>query len=472
MTIALVWFRQDLRLNDNPAFFNACTNHQIVIPLYIYDKKNSVLGEAQAWWLHHSLVALKKSLDKKGLCLVLRHGNPREIILDLIQQLSIKAVYWNRCYEPAVISRDKKIKAVLLAKNIEVCSSNGSLLHEPWTIQNKSGSFFKVFTPYWRHCRQTLQIQAEVHLTHRPHGLEVPSESIHEWQLLPNTSWAVRFPDFWTPGEKGAQKNLDAFIKHHLNGYKKNRDVPEKNATSRLSPHLHYGEISPSTILRAINLAKLESQSDLASIEHFLSEIGWREFSVYLLYHFPKLPSENFKHEFELFPWQNEKNDLLRWQQGMTGYPLVDAGMRELWATGYMHNRVRMIVASFLTKGLLIDWRIGADWFLDTLVDADLASNSASWQWVAGCGADAAPYFRIFNPVLQSQKFDPNGTYIRRWVPELANVKNQSIHAPWAAADSNSVYSNTTYPEPMIDHSFARARALSYYQQLKRKVPR
>ena len=234
---------------------------------------------------------------------------------------------------------------------------------------------------------------------------------------------------------------------------------------------MHYGEISPLTVLRAINLAKLESQSDLASIEHFLSEIGWREFSVYLLYHFPKLPSENFKEEFDRFPWQNEKNAILRWQQGMTGYPLVDAGMRELWITGYMHNRVRMVVASFLTKGLLIDWRIGADWFLDTLVDADLASNSASWQWVAGSGADAAPYFRIFNPILQSQKFDPDGAYIRQWVPELSKVKNESIHAPWTASDAKSVYSNLGYPMPMIDHSFARTRALSYYHQLKNNVP-
>ncbi|MBP6918123.1 MAG: deoxyribodipyrimidine photo-lyase [Legionellaceae bacterium] len=470
MTIALVWFKQDLRLHDNPAFIEACMHHKIVVPLYIYTKKTSVLGDAQAWWLHHSLISLKKSLDKKGLCLVLRQGNPIEIIVDLIQRLSIQAVYWNRCYEPVAISRDKKIKALLLAQGIEVCSSNGSLLHEPWTIQNKSGGFYKVFTPYWKHCRQALSIQSEVHLTKRPQGLEVKSEDINEWRLLPSVSWASRFPDFWTPGEKGAQKKLDDFIHHNLVGYKKNRDFPEKDATSRLSPHLHFGEISPYTILRAINLAKLELKCDLASIEHFLSELGWREFSVYLLYHFPKFPSDNFRHEFDVFPWKNEKKALIRWQQGMTGYPLVDAGMRELWATGYMHNRVRMIVASFLTKGLLIDWRLGADWFLDTLVDADLANNSASWQWVAGCGVDAAPYFRIFNPVLQSRKFDPHGTYIRQWVPELATIKSQSIHAPWEDANSESMYANTLYPKPMIDHSAARIRALNYYQQLKKRA--
>ncbi|MGV3740207.1 MAG: cryptochrome/photolyase family protein [Gammaproteobacteria bacterium] len=468
MTIALVWFRQDLRLHDNPAFIEACNHHDIVVPIYIYTKKTSVLGEAQAWWLHHSLISLKKSLDKKGLCLVLRQGNPIAIIEDLVQRLSIRAVYWNRCYEPAAISRDKKIKASLLAQGIEVHSSNGSLLHEPWTIQNKSGGFFKVFTPYWKHCRQTLSIQPEIRLNQKPQGLEVKTEHINEWNLLPSISWAERFSDFWTPGENGARKKLQGFIQHNLVGYKRNRDFPEKDATSRLSPHLHYGEISPMTILRAINLAKLEPKCDLTSIEHFLSELGWREFSTYLLYHFPKLPSDNFKQEFDEFPWKNEEKALLCWQQGMTGYPIVDAGMRELWATGYMHNRVRMIVASFLTKGLLIDWRLGADWFLDTLVDADLANNSASWQWVAGCGVDAAPFFRIFNPVLQSQKFDPHGTYIRQWVPELASIKNKSIHAPWDDANSKSMYSNTHYPKPIINHSVARIRALNYYRQLKK----
>lgn len=471
MTIALVWFRQDLRLKDNPAFIDACTQHKTVVPLYIYDKKNSALGEAQAWWLHHSLIALKKSLDKQGLCFVLRHGDPKEIIIDLIQKLAIKAVYWNRCYEPAAILREKQTAAALFDLGIEVCESNGNLLNEPWTIKNKSGEFFKVFTPYWKHCKQSLHLQPQVHLTHRPHGIEVKSEHIDDWKLLPNISWATRFSEFWTPGERGAQKKLDEFITHHLIGYKTNRDFPDQHATSRLSPHLHYGEISPATIMRALSLEKLERKADLASIEHFISEIGWREFSAYLLYHFPKLPSENFRSEFDAFPWKNEDNDLIRWQQGMTGYPLVDAGMRELWATGYMHNRVRMIVASFLTKGLLIDWRCGAEWFLDTLVDADLANNSASWQWVAGCGVDAAPYFRIFNPILQSQKFDPKGAYIRQWVPELANIKSQSIHAPWEDADSKAVYSNTVYPKPMIDHSVARTRALNYYQKLKKKAP-
>ncbi|MCW8399278.1 DNA photolyase family protein [Legionella sp. PATHC038] len=470
MTIALVWFRRDLRLNDNPAFIEACSRHQFVIPLYIYDEKNSVLGGAQAWWLHHSLTSLSNSLAQLGLNLILRKGEPLEIILDLIKKSSVSSVYWNRCYDPAAIMRDKKIKATLLEQGIEVLSFNGSVLHEPWTIKNKNGDYFKVFTPYWNHCKQNLNIQAAMHLEHRPAGIEVDSDKLLEWKLLPTINWAARFKEYWTPGEEGAQQKLLEFIEHQLNDYKKNRDFPIKNATSRLSPHLHFGEISPWTIVRAIELAKLEPKCDLSSADHFLSELGWREFSVYLLYHFPKLPSANFRNEFDAFPWHNDEKLLACWQKGLTGYPIIDAGMRELWATGYMHNRVRMIVASFLTKGLLIDWRLGADWFLDTLVDADLANNSASWQWVAGSGADAAPYFRIFNPVLQSQKFDADGSYIRQWVPELSQLKSQSIHAPWESIDSERIYRTTNYPMPIINHHEARTMALNYYNQLKKDL--
>ncbi len=467
MTTAIVWFRQDLRLSDNPAFFEACTQHETIMPLYILDEKLSLLGEAQSWWLHHSLNALTISLQQLGLKLVLRKGDPLEIILELANTLSIDAIYWNRCYEPLAIERDKKIKAALPTHGIEVVSFNASLLHEPWTIHNKSGDFFKVFTPYWKTCRQTLVLRPIKELTKRPTSADVVSDELNTWQLLPRLNWASQFPNFWTPGEEGAKQQLNNFINHHLHGYKINRDFPAKDATSRLSPHLHFGELSPSAILRAIELAKLNPHCDLAGAEHFLSELGWREFSYYLLYHVPTLPLKSFKPEFDAFPWQNDESLLKCWQKGMTGYPIIDAGMRELWATGYMHNRVRMITASFLTKGLFVDWRLGADWFLDTLVDADLANNSASWQWVAGCGADAAPYFRIFNPVLQSQKFDPQGIYIRRWVPELASLGNDAIHAPWEAADSTAIYAKTSYPRPIINHKEARAKALYYYRQLK-----
>lgn len=470
MTTAIFWFRQDLRLNDNPAFLEACTKHEYVIPLYILDGKKSTLGEAQSWWLHHSLNALGNSLaSKMGLKLVLRKGTPLEIIVALVRSLSITAVYWNRCYEPLSIERDKKIKRALKEMGVYVLSLNGSLLNEPWTIRTKNGDFFKVFTPYWKTCRQVLSCQPPKKLMSHPAHVDVLSDELDTLRLLPTLNWASQFPNFWTPGESGAQQRLHEFITHHLHGYKINRDFPEKQATSHLSPHLHFGELSPWAILRAVEYAKRDPHCDLAGAEHFLSELGWREFSYYLLYHVPSLPCTNFKSGFDAFPWHNDELGLLQWQKGMTGYPIVDAGLRELWATGYMHNRVRMIAASFLTKGLFIDWRLGADWFLSTLVDADLANNSASWQWVTGCGADAAPYFRIFNPVLQSQKFDPNGTYIRRWVPELASLKKELIHAPWEASNATTIYTQTNYPRPIINHSESRATALQYYSQLKKK---
>lgn len=470
MTTAIVWFRQDLRLNDNPALFEALTQYNQVIPLYILDGKNSMLGEAQAWWLHHSLLALKDSLSHQlGLNLVFRKGAPLKILFELINTHGINAIYWNRCYEPKSIERDKKIKATVKEMGVDVLSFNANLFNEPWTISNKSGEFFKVFTPYWKTCRQRLVPQPIKTLPRAHASIEIASDKLEEWKLLPQLNWASQFPQCWTPGEQGAQDRLNEFIIDNLHGYKINRDIPERQATSHLSPHLHFGELSPWAILRAIDYAKLDPRCDLDSAEHFLSELGWREFSYYLLYHFPSLPYKNFKSAFDAFPWQNDEQLLTCWQQGTTGYPIVDAGMRELWATGYMHNRVRMIAASFLTKDLLIDWRLGADWFLDTLVDADLANNSASWQWVAGCGADAAPYFRIFNPVLQSQKFDPNGAYIRRWVPELSSLNHQSIHAPWESGEAALIYRICNYPKPIIDHKEARTQAMIYYNQLKRE---
>ncbi len=468
MTNAIVWFRQDLRINDNPALFEACARHASVMPIYIFDRKNSVQGRAQAWWLHHSLNALEKSLHAKlKLKLILQQGDPLAILSELINKFSINAVYWNRCYEPLVIGRDKKIKASLQEIGMDVQSFNGSLLNEPWAIRNKKGDFFKVFTPYWKVCRTDLFSSPKQEIIARPATIEAISDKIDDWKLLPTVNWASQFSKVWTPGEKGAAQRLTQFINQHLNGYKIERDFPEKDATSRLSPHLHFGEISPEAILRAIESVKKDPSCDLIGIEHFLSELGWREFSYYLLYHVPSLPHKNFQEDFDAFPWHNDKVLLRSWQKGMTGYPIVDAGMRELWATGYMHNRVRMIVASFLTKDLFIDWRLGADWFLDTLVDADLANNSASWQWVAGCGADAAPYFRIFNPVLQSKKFDPNGVYIRRWVPELNSLINDVIHAPWEASNSAAIYAKINYPRPIVEHSKTRIQALDYYSQLK-----
>lgn len=466
--IALIWFRQDLRLQDNPAFISACNHHETVIPLYILDNTTHPIKGAQRWWLHHSLTSLNDALQKQGLNLVLRQGKALNILEQLTQQIPISTIYWNRCYEPLTIERDKAIKSFMLQSGVEVKSSNGSLLSEPWTVHNKSGHYFKVFTPYWKHCLQTITIPNAMRIVHPAKAYPVQSERLEEWKLLPkNPDWASSFATHWQPGEEGAQKKLTDFIHHRLNSYKTHRDMLTDNATSELSPHLHFGEISPWNIWRAVELEKSDRTLNLSSTESFLAELGWREFSYHLLYHFPSLPHENFKEKFSNFPWRVDEASLKRWQKGMTGYPLVDAGMRELWATGYMHNRARMVTASFLTKHLLIDWRLGADWFLDTLLDADLANNSASWQWVAGCGADAAPYFRIFNPVLQSENFDPEGTYIRRWVPELAHVKSQYIHQPWIANHTETgLHLGKDYPKPIVDHREARNRALQYYQAL------
>jgi deoxyribodipyrimidine photo-lyase len=469
MSNAIVWFRQDLRLSDNPAFAEACRQHDAVIPVYILDEVAEGLGGAQRWWLHHSLASLEKGLKKMGLNLCLRRGKALDILAQFVEEHQIEAIYWNRCYEPAAIARDTLIKTFFKETSVRVVSTKGNLLHEPWEIANASGHFFKVFTPYWRACLKQLNLPEEHKISRTPQALETRSESLESWDLLPvKPNWAKAFGEYWQPGEDGAHIKLTDFIDNHLKGYDTARDEPAKDSTSKLSPHLHFGEISPCQIWRAIAVATLDKHCDLKSADRFLSEIGWREFSYHLLYHVPSLPTKNFKPAFDGFLWENNDARLKRWQEGKTGYPIVDAGLRELWHTGYMHNRVRMIVASFLTKDLLIDWRIGARWFWDTLVDADLASNSASWQWVAGCGADAAPYFRIFNPLLQGEKFDPNGAYVKQWVPELKSVPTQWIHKPWMAPKGSlGLCLGKDYPEPIVSHPEARKKALLRYNEMK-----
>ncbi len=472
MSNAIVWFRQDLRLDDNPAFADACLHHEFVIPVYILDEVTSPEG-AQRWWLHHSLTSLDKSLKKIGLSLCLRRGDALGILEQLVRDHQIEAIYWNRCYEPTAIKRDTTIKKVFQTCGVQVLSTNGSLLHEPWEVSNATGHFFKVFTPYWRACLKQISVPEQRKISRSPQSIEVNSEALASWTLLPtHPNWASAFEQHWQPGEEGAQMKLTDFINLNLKGYNTSRDVPVKNSTSKLSPHLHFGEISPWQIWRAIEMVKLDKDYDLNSVERFLSELGWREFSYHLLYHFPSLPNANFKSNFDAFPWKDDPLSLARWQEGKTGYPIVDAGMRELWHTGYMHNRVRMIVASFLTKDLLIDWRCGASWFLDTLVDADLANNSASWQWVAGCGVDAAPYFRVFNPILQGEKFDPQGDYIKKWLPELKHVPTQWVHKPWMAPqDKIGLSLGKEYPQPIVDHLEARKKALLYYKMLEKNQP-
>lgn len=470
MSIALIWFRQDLRCRDNPALISACQNHQKLIPLYIKEL-NPVLpmGAAQKWWLHHSLSALKKELNQVHLDLFLREAEPLTLLKELVLQYEVDTVYWNRCYEPMHIERDQRIKAELKSLGVKVISSNGSLLLEPWEVCNQNGSYFKVFTPYWQHCLRQLQVNVLEQVTQWPLKQDIMSHSLEDWHLLPSKpNWAQEFHEHWQPGEDGALFKLNEFILNNLQGYKELRNIPAISATSRLSPHLHFGEISPQQVWRAIQQAMLEADCDLSAANSYLAELGWREFSYHLLYHYPQLIDTPFKRQFGHFPWRDDEVALERWQKGMTGYPIVDAGMRELWRTGYMHNRVRMIVASFLTKDLLIDWRKGASWFWNTLLDADLANNSASWQWVAGSGADAAPYYRIFNPVIQGEKFDPEGEYVTRWVPELKTVDKKWIHRPWdAPAGGLSLTLGVDYPVPLIDHQQARQEALLLYKQLK-----
>lgn len=427
------------------------------------------MGGAQKWWLHHSLLALQTTLREMNLDLFLLAGSPLTVLKQLVSQHNICAVYWNRLYEPVFSARDTTIKSTLRELGIAVTSCNGSLLLEPWEVTNQQGSYFKVFTPYWRQCLKQIKTFQLDELPNAK-GLEIiESVPIDHFNLLPkNPNWASEFSSYWQPGEKSALQRLEDFLDNHLSDYKSSRDKPALAGTSHLSPHLHFGEISPQHMWVAVQHAMQDPRCNLESANTFLAELGWREFSYHLLYHYPRLPEDNFKHQFDAFPWIDDNKLLSLWQKGMTGYPIVDAGMRELWRTGYMHNRIRMVVASFLTKHLLIDWRQGAAWFWDTLLDADLANNSASWQWVAGSGADAAPYYRIFNPVLQGEKFDPEGTYVRRWVPELREMSNAWIHKPWAAPKEQlPIVLGRDYPKPIVDHQLARQLALDSYQKIK-----
>lgn len=475
----IVWFRQDLRLHDNPALAYALKVGSI-LPIYILDDRTAgqwKLGGASRWWLHHSLQSLTESLKQCGHQLNLFVGNPLEIIPSIIHQTKANGVVWNRCYEPFAIDRDQSIKSLLKGMGVEATSFNASLLFEPWTIANQQGSFFKVFTPFWKHClRQPVEevVDSETGLKSSNLSLEPIKGfvSLDQMNLLPShPNWAVGFD--WKVGEAAALDKLDHFIQSMIHAYKERRDFMDKEATSKLSPHLHFGEISPRVIYHRCHEVLGVGQGDMAGTHHFLSELGWREFSYHLLYHFPELPTQPFRSEFSQFAWGDQPEILKRWQQGQTGFPVIDAAMRELWHTGYMHNRARMIVASFLTKNLLIHWRRGAEWFWDTLVDADLASNSASWQWVAGCGVDAAPYFRIFNPVTQGETFDPEGAYVKRWVPELAKLETKYIHQPWTAPfavlKDAGIRLGHTYPHPMVDLKSTRERALQAYAWIKSK---
>jgi len=471
---AILWFRQDLRLNDNTALLHAAQNYSSILPVFILDDENAgewKRGGASRWWLHNSLKALG---EKTNGNLVFRKGRAEDILPELIKESGASAVYWNRCYEPWRISRDKTIKEQLQDLGIDVQSFKDSMLWEPWEVLKSDGTPYKVFTPYYR--KGCLQGKAPREPEGLPEKLRYQDFSIKgsldELGLMPRIGWYHTMAEVWQPGEDGAQARLKTFLEEGLKGYKEERNRPDMEKVSRLSPHLHFGEISPREVWYAAQAkgteARLESDTD-----HFCSELGWREFSTYLLYHFPEMTRKPLQEKYQAFPWDKPTDEtLMAWQKGQTGIPIVDAGMRQLWQTGWMHNRVRMIVASLLVKNMLIHWHHGEDWFWDCLVDADLANNSASWQWVAGCGADAAPYFRIFNPVTQGQKFDPDGAYVREFVPELRNLPDKYVHSPWEAPENVLAQAGLElgngYPKPIVDLKKSRQKALDAFAEIKK----
>jgi len=476
---SIVWFRLDLRLADNPALQAAVQRGGPIIPVFIHAPDEEAPwppGGASRWWLHQSLSALEAGLHVAGSKLAFRRGPSLATLRDLVNETGAGAVFWNRRYEPAVVARDATILERLLARGLEAESFNGSMLHEPGTIRNQSGKPFQVFTPFWRHC---LTQAVPARPLPAPHKLIAPlrwprSLPLAALELEPRIKWAEGMRTVWSPGAAGAHALLKRFLKDAVSNYAEDRKRPDRAGTSRLSPYLHFGEITPRQVWQAARRhaeAKRIPETEWRAWQ-FLTEIGWREFAHHLLHHFPHTPAEPLRADFKKFPWRRDTRLLKAWQQGRTGYPLVDAGMRELWATGWMHNRVRMIVASFLVKDLLLSWTEGARWFWDTLVDADLAQNTLGWQWTAGCGADAAPYFRVFNPVSQGEKFDPQGDYVRRWCPELAKLPDKWLHQPWAAPSEilarTGLQLGRDYPAPIVNHALARKAALEVFVGIKR----
>jgi deoxyribodipyrimidine photo-lyase len=452
-TTTILWLRHDLRLDDNPALAAAAARGPVV-PVFIWAPEEEAPwepGAASRWWLHHSLEKLTAAFAKAGAPLVIRRGPSLEALQALAKETGATHVVWNRRYEPAVIKRDTAIKKALAATGLEVESFNGALLYEPMHVATKEGKPYQVFTPFWRSLlardEPAAPVAAPKKLT--TVGKAPQSLSIESLGLLPAIDWAATMRETWTPGEAGAAKGMERFLARGLSGYGTERDRPDHDGTSALSPHLHFGEVSPRRLWHAVRAAVggTPAAKIAGSPEVYLRELGWREFANHLLYHFPHTPDAPLRADYARFPWANDPVGLRAWQRGRTGFPIVDAGMRQLWATGWMHNRVRMIVASFLVKDLRISWLEGAKWFWDTLVDADLAANTLGWQWAAGCGADAAPYFRIFNPTSQAEKFDPNGAYAKEW----------------AGVDAAG------YPEPIVDHAEARKLALAALKTISRK---
>ena len=473
----IYWFRDDLRLHDLPALKAAVVTGSPVLACYILDDESPEhwrMGSASRWWLHHSLDALSCNIEELGGRLYLASGCPEQILGALAQDTGASKVFCSRSYEPWAQALERRAEAALEKLDVELLSFGGALLFDPDQVKTQAGTPFKVYTPFWKACRLSVEPglpagAPEVKFwKNRKHlGMSLPDLTLTSSAEGRADTWQ----QYWQPGEQGATQRLREFLDERLILYAQGRDFPGLDATSLLSAHLHFGEISPNRVYHAVRQAVMARPELELAADKFLNELGWREFSRYLLFHFPEVPDKAFKPAFEAFPWVGSVESLAAWQEGNTGYPMVDAGMRELRQTGYIHGRVRMVVASFLCKHLLIDWRVGERFFWDSLVDADLANNASGWQWVAGSGADAAPYFRIFNPITQGKKFDGSGTYVRRWVPELAALPDRFLFRPWDAPKSLlqecDVTLGSDYPLPIVDHKPARESALAAYAQIK-----
>ena len=470
MSSALLWFRNDLRLADNSALAAAINTGSSIIPVFIWSPEEAggwSPGRASKWWLHQALKSLSDELEVRSSQLILRTGKSLEVLRELIEETGATQVFWNRRYEGPQRAVDVEVKRALREKGVEVQSFNSCLLNEPHTVAAGGGQPYKVYTPYWKKVKDRV---IEVPALSRLDAMRFPaawphSDRLERFGLMPEVNWYAGIEAGWVVSEAAAQARLDSFLEGTVDAYHINRDRPDYEGTSSLAPYLSWGQIGPRQIVAALN-----ERCDLAAQgpQVYLKEIYWREFAYNVLYHFPDTPNRPLRLEYLDFPWQGDDAMLQAWQQGRTGYPIVDAGMRQLWETGWMHNRVRMIVSSLLVKHLLQDWQCGARWFWDTLVDADLASNTLGWQWSGGCGADAAPYFRVFNPIIQGKKFDPDGVYVKRYVPELRQLPVVFIHEPWKASRAVMRSSGTdAYPSPVIEHQAGRERALGALAKFK-----
>ena len=469
--LTIYWFRSDLRLSDLPGLC-AAAERGPVLPVFIYDDNEGgdwSVGSASRWWLHGSLQALAADIASSGGKLLLRRGDSRDVLKQLLTETGATAVMASKQYQPWSDALEKDIHTQLTEHNVLFKRYPGTLLFEPGDILTGGGTLFKVFTPFWRAClRATPPAPTRPVPTVNWASPAIASETLDSWQLRPTQpNWAAAWPAQWQPGEENAAAALTQFLAERVEHYSLGRDFPAEVHTSHLSPHLHFGEISPRQVWHTAQRLKAQDSTLSDATDKFLSELGWREFCHQLLTLFPEMPERSFKSAFDFFPWQNNPDYLKAWQRGQTGYPIVDAGMRELWHTGFMHNRVRMITASFLTKHLLCHWQLGEQWFWDCLLDANLAANACSWQWVAGSGADASPYFRIFNPIAQGEKFDKTGEYTRKWIPELAALPDKYLHKPWEAPEltlrTANIELGTHYPHPIVDHKQAREAALDAY---------